>query len=210
MFKSQVDDITPLYDHISIEVFPFLRPEYSAPNSSFVEFDVSWLGSNNGKDWNLLWERRVVNYVQCYFLDSQCLSFFIVDEPELMYAHYKVEVFIPNATGGNLGDFLFEWEANNPEFAKEDIAIRMIYSVASLVVAVWFSYRMSKENTKLWTVEQWWGLILLYCLVLFNNPIYPAGVFTASAAFPVLFAVFEAFFMCAWIFYCLLYLDMVR
>lgn len=59
-------------------------------------------------------------------------------------------------------------------------------------------------------MEQWWGLLLLYCLVLLNNPLFPAGVYTTTAAFPVLFAVFEGFFMSVWLLYCLLYLDMVR
>jgi hypothetical protein len=213
LFSAYVQGIDPRYQYLGVQVFPFMKKEAIAPNQTSLVFDVVFSGKmTHAGGWTTLWQRQVQNDVECFDSDESCMPFYILDEPELEYNMYQIQVHIPipGSDGGFLGDFLFQWQTTNPAFEQMQVAIRIILSIFSVSIAIWFTVRLMPRRKRGWAMEQGWGLSLIWCLLLLNNPFYPIQVYTASAFWPVIFSVFEAIFVSAFMLYCLLYLDMVR
>lgn len=208
--------IDPTFQSLGIEVFPFMKGSALGSNMTTLIFNVTLFGTNSNSltspAWTLLWNRPAVEeFIECFEPGFSCLSFLLLDEPDLDYSRFRIEVSIPGGdVGGFIGDYLFQWQATNPAYIVEQVVIRSMLSCSSLVVAIWFGIRLGKTSFKSWTMEQFWGLVLSCLLVFLNNPLYPLQAFTASAFFPVLFSLFEAAFVSVWMLYALLYLEMVR
>jgi hypothetical protein len=158
-----------------------------------------------------VWTRQVSNDVQCLFDGTACSTFYLVDEPELFYTKYIVDVSIPGGSDATfLGDFLFQWEANDPDYLREQMGVRYALFIVSGFVLVWYAVRLGQVGYRQWTMEQNWSLALGIMLMAYNNPLFPLQVYTADAFWPVVFVLMEGAFLAAFLLYCLLYLDMIR
>ncbi len=211
-FRTNVDRIDPLYQYVALQVYPFMLPGFG-PNSTVLTFNVSLYGAlgPSGRELMHLWSRQVSNRVDCVDSDAPCSPFYLVDEPELFYTRYHLEVFIPGGSDAVfLGDFLFQWEANNPAFMREQVGVRLTMFFIALIVAVWYAVRLAQARRRNWTMEQTWGLVLVVALLLYNNPLFPLQVYSSVPFWPVLFSLFDGLFLALFMLYCLLYLDMIR
>jgi hypothetical protein len=91
-----------------------MRLASAVPNDTDLTFNVSLFGKNRDR-LVLLWNRVVVNNVQCFEAGQSCSSFYLIDEPELDWPSYVLHVNVPGGSSASfLGDFLFRWEATNP------------------------------------------------------------------------------------------------
>lgn len=209
-FTSEVSRMDPLFQYLALQVFPFMRRGAPSPNQTFLTLNVTLYGKNRER-LVFLWNRVVVNYVECDQDGVACSGFYLVDEPTLEWPSYVLEAHIPDSSPGAsfLGDFLFQWEAANPQFTQEEMGVRITLAIIAIAVLSWYSFRLYQVGQRAWTMEQTWMLMLLSALVWFNNPFYPLSVLSDVPLFPVLFALFEALYQALWILYGLMYLRMI-
>lgn len=229
-FVAEVNRLDPLYQYVAVQVFPFMRAGSATPNQTDLLLNVTLFGKNRER-LVLLWNRLVINNVQCFQEGAACTSFYLLDEPELDWPAYVLQATIPGGSSATfLGDFLFQWEATNPggrekqtktfqgklkkkkktDYSRLEVGIRLTFAFLCIGLLVWYSIQLYRIGQRAWTMEQTWMLFLLFALIWFNNPLYPLQVYTDVSFYPVLFVLFEACFMSAWILYALVYLDMIR
>ncbi len=197
VFRTEVDRVDPLYQYVALQVTPFALLGSWTPNQTMVTLNVTLYGSagNEFHEMVQIWSRLVNNPVECDLDGAACTSFYLVDEPELFYTKYYLEAYIPGGSDATfLGDFLFQWEANDPDYMREQMGVRYALFIVSGFVLAWYALRLTQAGHRHWTMEQSWSLALAVLLVFW----------------PVVFVLMEGVFLAAFLLYCLLYLDMIR
>ena len=190
-------------------MFPFASPTLSGTPSGVLVLNVTLTGYR-GSEVVHFGTKLVAQTVTCYDVDNACGSFYVVNDPDLSCDRYVLTVNSPNGAPAFLGDILFRWEAINPDFMVEQVVIRLLFSLAVLAVAIWYSVVLYEVGMREWTTEQMWSLVLIWVLILMDNPLFALQAFTDAIFWPVLFSMFDSLFLSLWMLYCLLYMDMVR
>ncbi|XP_028036128.1 transmembrane protein 181 [Bombyx mandarina] len=148
---------------------------------------------------NLLPENESTNTTQHLKCHKQlCEEVMVLHLASLEYTHY-----ILNIRFYGLGEFhkryymreiVFYFKMYNPAFTQMETWFRFIFLLATFVVTCWFTHSLRKYPSHDWAIEQRWLSVMLPMLLLYNDPLFPLRLVSASCFAPLMDSVFQATF----------------
>uniref|UniRef100_A0A6M2CPK5 Putative transmembrane protein n=1 Tax=Rhipicephalus microplus TaxID=6941 RepID=A0A6M2CPK5_RHIMP len=97
----------------------------------------------------------------------------------------------------HIDDVTFHYKSYNASFTQLEIWFRFIFLLATFFVTCWFAHTLRRFVFRDWSIEQKWMSILLPCLLLHNDPVFPMSLLVNSWIPGMLDAIFQASFLCA-------------
>ncbi|CAN8018046.1 unnamed protein product [Ixodes persulcatus] len=97
----------------------------------------------------------------------------------------------------HIEDVTFYYKSYNASFTQLEIWFRFIFLLATFAVTCWFAHTLRRFVFRDWSIEQKWMSVLLPCLLLHNDPVFPMSLLVNSWVPGMLDAMFQATFLCA-------------
>ena len=121
---------------------------------------------------------RVSRVLTCLQHELHCEEMHLLHVPYIEHSSYRaVAQLVLNGTDTAvddiLGDTHFTFQFVNDTFVHFALIWRMSYFAMNFLIFLWFAYRTRDLPWQLWSVEQKWVIVLLFALLLYNDPLYP-------------------------------------
>jgi hypothetical protein len=153
-----------------------------------VEFTLSGLGvdaaeksvSSMPVDHPL--ERKPHNRtITCSAGSDMCQPVTLIHYPFVEYSQYLINVSVAEESRPAItGEMHFTYIFTNHKFTLFELWFRFAFLIGTFIWIVIFSHKLRRYRWADWQVEQKWTAFLLFALLGYNNPFFPAEILTDS------------------------------
>lgn len=183
-WTGQIDNLTALNQRLILIVHAKNAKKDTESVDMDITFTTTMEGSNDPEDsgsWTMIAEEEeTTRDLSCDKGDSGCTDINLVHEPFLSYEAYRFIISAHVEDHTAVGDIVFEFEYVDHLFTIFELWFRAVFLVGTSVMLILVIYLLRRYTWSEWTVEQKWTLILLFGLVLYNNPIYASELLVDS------------------------------
>ncbi|XP_064473067.1 transmembrane protein 181-like [Ornithodoros turicata] len=132
---------------------------------------------------------------------KKCDTFTVLHLGFLDYTRYLVTVTFYGLENidekYHIQDVTFFYKSYNPSFTQLEIWFRFIFLLITFFITCWFAHTLRRFAFHDWSIEQKWMSILLPCLLLHNDPVFPMSLLVNHWIPGMLDAMFQATFLCS-------------
>lgn len=196
-----------------------------ATSSAKLQFDISikmdLVGVLDGDEDMIADDKSISRTVVCEQGARRCDTFAVFALETVKYSEYRVHLSFQPKPEALDNPVVMEMQLTlntlNASWTKFDLCWKYFFLAATLFVLFvpWqgfgYMWELRRIDPASWTSQQKWILGLLFGLVLFNDPLYAAEVYTSSSvALASLYLFFSCTFVCALLHFWLCVLDDMR
>jgi hypothetical protein len=145
--------------------------------SQAISVDQEFIVKISGKDdidaiWRPIQENLHVRRISCSQGNEFCSNLTLAWDLYIRHPFYQFNISTPNA-GEFLGNVYFNFIFVNHAYTRFELWFRFVFLIITFIVIVIFAHRLRLNSFLYWEVEQKWTMVILFGLLLYNNPFYP-------------------------------------
>ncbi|EKE40996.1 hypothetical protein ENUP19_0260G0032 [Entamoeba nuttalli] len=211
---------------LDIQVGPFtlLNEEFrleglfkNLKTDQYIGGEIDFLIDINGIDTMGKSEKLVEQYpidirFDCKKDDYSCNKFTFFKYKLLVYEYYNITMSISHTTfdSNQLGDLILSLRTVNHKYNFYEIGWRFVFIILSCIVMGLFTFVSRKYVYRNWPVENKLTFLLLFVLILFNNPFFTYEYVFASTLFVFWKIIISSIFCVFVVFYVLVIFEALR
>lgn len=149
--------------------------------------------------------------IQCKAQNTLCEWNSFILYPEIDYSNYKLEVELKNLENNSqLRKFVFNVFSLNPKFFNFILILKIIFLVVSVVSFVFYHRFYNTLNSFICTFEHKALYYLSISLILFNDPLGFASIYSHSLILDIISSLTSSIFLSSLIYFWIIMLERIH